>query len=49
MKEENNETKKKSKNQEWIEWRRAKKEGRLTEHRRELKKEANKQDSTRQK
>ena len=38
----------KRKDKQWCEWRKAKKEKRLTEHRRELKRQANRNDSTRQ-
>ena len=39
--------KREAKNKEWIDWRKAKKEGRLTEHRRELKRQKSKEDKTR--
>ncbi len=38
----------KRKDKEWCEWRKAKKEKRLTEHRREIKSKANRNDPTRQ-
>jgi len=37
-----------AKDKEWCEWRKAKKEKRLTEHRRQLKKQASKKDTARQ-